>query len=137
LKQWASNCKRIGDDKPYGIGVDSGRHNLTKVLNQCANLERLIETLQRVSSPGTTLSTFTTVRVCHPTTSSGVGENDLVSVKPAISEEADFEISDVISELDSNRKELAELIALGVLSNNAKRNWGFASHLKTKPYVPC
>lgn len=119
--RWATDSKRIGihlvEPKPVGVGASGVQHNLTEVLNQCANVERLIDTLNWVLSPESGLAAFSSVVSCHPTTSSASDENDLV-LQDSRGDRACFEISDITTEKDSNRKELADLQLLGVLNKN-------------------
>jgi hypothetical protein len=118
---WGSEIKRISVVLP-----DKGRpdlvpplvkeHSLTEVYNQCATMERLLDVLQWTQTNESQLSHFVVER-CHPTTSSApevVDDHDLVLVGPS-EVKAKFEVSDVTSERDGNRKEEKDLTSLGVL----------------------
>lgn len=121
--QWGSRVKRIrvelpNMNRPVAIPVDIPDHNLIEVINQCATLERLLDTLLWAQSIESGLSDYQVV-VCHPTTSSDKNnitrsDNDLILVGPN-THVAKFEISDVASSRDSNRKEKKDLVSLGVL----------------------
>ena len=122
-EHWATDCKRVAirvaEPKPQGVGVSGEHHNLTEVLNQCANVERLIDALGWALSSESGLAGFSSVVACHPTTSSAKSENDLI-LKDSLGNKVCFEISDITSDRDSNGKELADLLSLGVLNKNPK-----------------
>ena len=123
IEQWGSQVKRIrvelpNASRPVAIPVDIPDHSLIEVINQCATMERLLETLLWAQSIESGLSDYQ-VAVCHPTTSSDKSnitrsDHDLVLIGPN-DHTAKFEISDVANSRDSNRKEEKELISLGVL----------------------
>ncbi len=109
-------------DIPDLIGEGISEHSLTEVINQCATMERLLDALQWAMEE---LPEFKHVVCCHPTTSSvkrpenqGMPDNDLV-LENSAGELARFEVSDVASDKDGNRKEFKDLISLGVLSNRS------------------
>jgi hypothetical protein len=117
---WGANAKRVKvhlpeTGRPVLIGEGIREHSLVEVINQCANMERLLDTLQWAENePGLE---GCVVERCHPTTSSvsdDEGDNDLVLVKSG-APEARFEISDVASKKDGNNKEKKDLARLGVL----------------------
>jgi hypothetical protein len=115
--QWGSEVKRLNvslpeSSRPVLIGVDVKRseHNLTEVMNQCATMERLLDTLIWVQTNESGLARFR-VACCHPTTSSG--DNDLVLVD-LNGQDARFEIFDVVRDKPNNNKEKNSLISLGV-----------------------
>jgi len=114
---WGATLKRAtvpleGPDRPGLVGASE--HNLIEVINQCANLERLVDALRWIESDASGLQEFSLVECCHPTTSSGSRENDIILRSPQ-GTRAFFEVSDVCGDKDSNRKENRELLRLGVL----------------------
>ena len=121
--QWGSQVKRVHVElphlnRPLAIPVDIPHHNLIEIINQCATLERLLDTLLWAQSTESGLGDYQ-VAVCHPTTSSDKSntsrsDNDLILIGPK-AQVAKFEISDVASSRDSNRKERKDLVSLGVL----------------------
>ena len=124
-RYWGSQMKltrvRLPDGgKPDCVPGVVSDHSLIEVINQCATLERLIDTLEWAS---TNLPEFTFVECCHPTTSSqksgDTGDNDLI-LRSQNGECLRFEISDVASEKDGNGKEKKDLISLGILNNAEK-----------------
>ena len=78
---------------------------ITEVINQTANLSRLIDVLAWIIEERSDLNAGT-VLACHPTTSSGSSrgetENDLTLALPDGSQ-ARFEISDVSGDIDGNK----------------------------------
>ena len=122
---WGINTKRIrvqlpNQGKPYLVPYRLLSHNLVEVINQCATLERLIDVLRWSMTPVSGLSDYFITK-CHPTSSSDKGgssterDHDLVLEGPD-GKVAYFEVSDVVSPKDKNRKEIKDLINLGVLS---------------------
>lgn len=119
---WGSTFKRVRvelprDGRPALVRAAEARHNLAEVVNQCATMERLLDALAWAQTPASGLSHFHVVR-CHPTTSSvaaGAGaDHDLVLAGPK-GQAAWFEVSDVASADDGNRKEEKDLRSLGLL----------------------
>lgn len=129
-ERWGAEIKRVkvgldGADKPLAIGA-KGEHNLIEVVNQCATIERMLDTLAWVQLDPQ-LRDLVVARL-HPTTSSAkdrvvgtIPDNDLVLVSPSRPRLAlaCFEVSDVSTNQDGNGKERKDLISLGVL-NKAK-----------------
>ncbi len=121
---WGSLVKRIQvdlptDGRPELIGLTKSEHNLVEVLNQCATMERLLDALDWAQTAASGLDDYTVER-CHPTTSSAqiagkkvLLDNDLVLIGPD-GTTARFEVSDVVSEADGNRKERRDRESLGV-----------------------
>jgi len=123
-------------------------HSLIEVVNQCATMERLLAALRWAASPASGLSALR-VFCCHPTTSSSGGaggsfDNDLVLGNDA-GPWARFEVSDVASGRDGNRKEQKDLRSLGILEATA---WPqgrmflvvsaeFAEGLQSRVKAPC
>ena len=90
---------------------------LIEVINQAATMERLMDALRWAMTDESGLGKYR-VDLCHPTTSSGdedsnVADHDLVLSGP--SGVALFEVSDVASSKDGNRKEEKDLRSLGLL----------------------
>lgn len=87
-------------------------HSFVEVVNQCATLERLLDAAAWAEH---NLEGFL-VRICNPTTSSSTeaDDHDLVLADPS-GNVAKFEVCDVTSAKDGNRKELKDLCSLGVL----------------------
>jgi len=125
VDHWGADVKRLHVDlipqgKPYLVPRRLNQHNLLEVINQCATLERMIDCLAWVGTSESGLTDYTVTK-CHPATSSDKKrgtthfDNDLVLAGPngAI---ARFEISDVSGRKDSNRKEVRDLVSLGVLA---------------------
>jgi hypothetical protein len=124
--------KRVqGFDRIRNMGlIDStSDQNFSEVVNQCATMGRLVDALTWCKQH----KQFTDLQVktCHPTTSSATGkgcsdpdvqghnvDNDLVLVAKDDKVIARFEVSDVASSKDTNKKLLRDLISLSVL--NAK-----------------
>jgi len=99
------------------IGKNSEK--LSEVINQCATMERLLDTLIWAQTDESELVQFS-VECCHPTTSSVqvkgkkmIGDNDLVLVD-SNGQYARFEIFDIVSDQDSNGKEEKRLRSLDV-----------------------
>ena len=117
---WGTQMKRVkivfpSGERPALVSTDHEDHSLTEVINQCATMERLIDALGWAID---NLPDYHLVR-CHPTTSSQKGDestipdNDIVLVNPS-GQLALFEVSDVSSTNDGNRKEFKDLRSLGV-----------------------
>lgn len=123
---WGSEMKRLQvklpeDGRPILIDVDvmKSEHNLGEVINQCATMERLLDTLVWVQTPESGLARFS-VLCCHPTTSSVqeagkkmLGDNDLV-LMDTNNQYARFEIFDSVRDQPNNGKEKESLISLDV-----------------------
>ncbi len=75
----------------------------------CASLERMFDVLAWLETKGG----HQRVGVCHPTTSSGPGETDIVLVDEHDERTMLIEVCDVVSSKDGNNKELRTLKALG------------------------
>jgi hypothetical protein len=100
--------------------------NLVEVINMCATVERVLDTLEWARGNG--FSEYL-VLCCHPTASSDHAarkkkqfDNDLVLVQRLGKRKqfARFEISDVSGEGDGNDKERKDLASLGVLNKPKK-----------------
>lgn len=119
---WGTEVKRVRvllprDEWPELVSSETEEHNLVEVINQCATMERLLDTLEWAQGAGSKLADSLVER-CHPTTSSSYADeedHDLVLVAPDRTK-AKFEVSDVSGEKDGNQKEKKDLISLGVLS---------------------
>ena len=119
LPGWGGRFKRVRvelppEDRPVLLRDANKTHSLVEIANQCATMERLLDGLRWAASDKV-LSEWTVV-TCHPTTSSGVGEkeHDLELAGPD-GAQAWFELSDVASPVDGNRKEERDLVSLGLL----------------------
>lgn len=121
-RNWGAGVKRIRVDlqdqegRPALIPPDVTDHSLTEVYNQCATMERLLDALAWAQTEASGLAGYQVER-CHPTTSSITSDphdNDLV-LAGSHGALAKFEVSDVASSKDGNRKEERDLIRLGVL----------------------
>lgn len=119
---WGVTLKRVRvalpvDWRPTIVRDDGAEHCLAEVVNQCATMERLLDALAWAQTAASGLSDFHVVR-CHPTTSSGAAgvgaDHDLVLTGPE-GRSAWFEVSDVASSEDGNRKEERDLRSLGLL----------------------
>lgn len=112
-ENWATNVKRIGRTEGYSD------HNLAEIINICATVERLIETLEWARS-----SRFSDWRVelCNASHTGERNENDLVLVERCDGREcrARFEVSDVAGSSDSNHKEKKDLASLLVLLKSGR-----------------
>jgi hypothetical protein len=106
--------------RPPLVSPGMERHSFIEVVNQCATLERLIDTIVWVETQSD-LEGALAVR-CNPTTSSAPrkkdtaredDDHDLVLEVPGRTC-CRFQISDVASDKDGNRKEKKDLISLGV-----------------------
>ncbi len=122
---WGSKTKRLQADlpcqgRPYLVPRRLMQHNMIEIVNQCATLERLLELLEWASTRESGFADYTVAK-CHPSTSSEKGgdktdrDHDLVLMGPN-DEAAYFEVSDVATQKDGNRKEARDLISLGVLA---------------------
>jgi hypothetical protein len=92
---------------------------LIEVINQAATIERLLDALRWAMSDSSGLSGCT-IRLCHPTTSSEADDEDETTdhdlvLAGAAGVTAFFEVSDVASPKDGNRKEEKDLRSLCVL----------------------
>lgn len=91
---------------------------LIEVINQTATIERLVDCLRWALTGPSGLSGYK-IQLCHPTTSSDSDDDDGMDHDLVLSDPAGttaiFEISDVASLKDGNRKEEKELRSLGVL----------------------
>ena len=108
-------------NRPALVSQNLESHCFVEILNQCATVERLLDVLDWVSE-NAEMKGFRN-RICHPTTTSrsksgGNRENDLMLVNGTMT--ANFEISDVASNKDGNRKLPKDLISLGVLDKEWK-----------------
>jgi hypothetical protein len=101
------------------IGEKVECQKLIEIINQAATLERLMDALRWAMSEGSGLSRYR-IQLCHPTTSSdalatpSAPDHDLVLSCPS-GARALFEVSDVASPSDGNRKEEKDLRSLGLL----------------------
>lgn len=123
-RYWGCSLKRtfvqLPQPRPAWVTPRLETHSLSEVYNQCATMERLLDTLAWAQTPASGLREYMVER-CHPTTSSAqtlehteTWDNDLVLVGPS-GAYARFEVSDVMSQKDGNRKEEKDLRSLGVL----------------------
>ena len=120
---WGTRFKRVRvelprDSRPLLMRAAEDHHSLAEVVNQCATMERLLDALAWARTDASELSAFHVVR-CHPTTGSAANDaeapdNDLILAAPD-GRAARFEVSDVASTSDGNRKEERDLRNLGVL----------------------
>lgn len=126
--QWGSEVKRVQvplpeSSRPRHVDVKNAQHNLGEVINQCATIERLLDTLVWVQKDESGLAQFH-VAYCHPTTSSG--DNDLVLVDSS-GQYARFEIFDIVRDRPNNSKEKEGLINLDVWrkgdNQSSKPDW--------------
>lgn len=131
--RWGAEAKRVKvclpeTNRPVWIGEGINEHSLVEVINQCANMERLLDALHWAESESNLKKCV--VERCHPTTSSVSGyedDNDLVLLGKGL--EARFEISDVASTKDGNNKEKKDLTRLGVLKE------GWIQPRSVRPYA--
>ncbi len=126
-RAWGSACKREHvvlprKRRPSLVSENIERHSFAEVMNQCATLERLIDTLSWAQEHAP-LQRALAVR-CNATTSSAPrkkgqarddDDHDLV-LKDTNGVRWKFEVSDVASEKDGNGKERKDLVSLGVLA---------------------
>lgn len=120
---WGSRFKRVRvelprDGRPLLMRTADGHHSLAEVVNQCATMERLLDALAWARTDASGLNALHVAR-CHPTTGSAASDaetpdNDLILAAPD-GRAARFEVSDVASMSDGNRKEERDLRSLGVL----------------------
>lgn len=120
---WGTQFKRVRvelprDGRPLLMRAAEDHHSLAEVVNQCATMERLLDALAWAQTDASELSAFHVV-CCHPTTGSAASDaealdNDLILAAPD-GRAARFEVSDVASMSDGNRKEERDLRSLGVL----------------------
>lgn len=122
---WGSAAKRVLVDlreahRPMRVPKDVTTHSFVEVVNQCATLERLIDALAWIEALREPRGAQ--VIACNPTTSSlrrtksaprDATDHDLV-IGGSAGERWTFEVSDVASKKDGNRKELKDLVSLGV-----------------------
>ncbi len=122
---WGAAAKREHvvlplDGRPSLVSSDVEKHSFLEVVNQCATLERLIDTLSWTATKEE-LRGARLVR-CNPTTSSAPRSKDApreeVDHDLVLRDEASrrwrFEVSDVASSKDGNGKEKKDLISLGI-----------------------
>jgi hypothetical protein len=118
-KDWGANVKRepvlCRTNKLVLVKNQKCEHNLAEVVNMCATVERLIDSLKWAESE----FKGWVVESCHPTQTSG--GNDLVLVNLKNRKRACFEVSDVSGPRDGNRKEIKDLVGLKVLKRQEKR----------------
>lgn len=134
--RWGTAVKREhvrfpDQGKPGLIPRSVKGHSLSEVVNQCATLERLLDFLRWSVEPGSEFSSNRVVR-CHPSTSSdkrdaAALDNDLV-LENVSRERACFEVSDVASESDGNRKLPQDLASLRVLVEDVRGQFLPAEH---------
>jgi hypothetical protein len=134
---WGSGAKReqvrFPKDGPDLVSRDLAEHSFVEIINQCATLERLIDTLAWIGTVGQLDGP--NVVVCNPTTSSAsrkkngegpIDDHDLV-LEDRAGVRWKFEVSDVASERDGNGKEKKDLISLGVLPGTVSNVPGWPS----------
>ncbi len=134
-ESWGQEVKRDKvllprEGRPSLVKNAAEEHSFAEIVNQCANVERLLDALDWAQ---THLREFKTIKVCHPTTgsskrvqeehSSTIADNDLILVDDEGCE-ARFEISDVASDRDGNRKERKDLRSLGVFTDLKGLHYG-------------
>jgi hypothetical protein len=120
---WGTQLKRLrvqlDAGKPDCVGRNVSSHNLMEVINQCATLERMLHVLAWAQLLESGLTEYQTVVVCHSSTSSSPDdsewENDLV-LRTEQGLTARFEVSDVVSETNSNGKREKDLRSLRLLA---------------------
>ncbi len=121
--EWGVRTKRtvvhLSPETPLGIGQPDSKQSLTEVINQTANISRLLDALTWAMSDQSGLDQHRVV-VCHPTTSSGVDESDLVLGRSGF-KSARFEVTDVVGNKDGNKKEVTDLKSLKFVSAKTKR----------------
>jgi hypothetical protein len=123
--RWASAVKReyvqlAQANRPQIIDPNICEHSFAEVVNQCATLERLIDTLDWVETHPELGSAVAVT--CNPTTSSAprrknqtrqADDHDLVLETPNRTRWR-FEVADVASKNDGNKKEMKDLLSLGI-----------------------
>ena len=104
---WASDLKRVK------VAVsESIQQPIFEIVNQMATVERMLECFEWILSSESRLASCW-VDVCHPTTSSGDDDNDLVLFdKMGGTCVARFECSDVMGQKDSNGKSRRDIQSL-------------------------
>lgn len=104
---WGIRAKRtivdLADAHPL---VTSEKHPISELLNICATVERLLDSLGWAIQNGWAES----VLECNPTTSGVSGPSDLRTI--GVEGEAWFEVSDVVSARDGNAKLQVDLARL-------------------------
>jgi len=128
-EQWGTNLKRHRASisrSGFLMPGQSAVHNLVEVINMCATVERVLDTLTWAKN---NYFADYTVECCHPTASSDTGarksgefDHDLVLVRTSekTKDYARFEISDVSGDGDGNDKERKDLVSLDVLVKKEK-----------------
>lgn len=125
-ESWGADAKREHVVLPEGpkpdlVSPGLRTHSFAEVVNQCATLERLLDTLTWTA--GVPDLNDALVVTCNPTTSSAprtkrqptpAEDHDLV-MRTSSGDLWKFEISDVASENDGNDKEKKDLTSLGIL----------------------
>jgi hypothetical protein len=107
---WGTRMKRLVVEVPENaVGLRAHAHNLVEVVNQCATMERLLDAMEWALTEGGMHDAK--VLCCHPTTSSGESQNDLM-LELIDGSRANFEVSDVVGAKDTNRKEQKDLASL-------------------------
>ena len=128
VRSWGVFMKRVGVDLPASpktIAQAVKSQNLIEVINQCATIERLLDTFEWLLSDESGFQHWKVER-CHPTTSSyrqkeedpddPHNDNDLIIHDPStVGLKAFFEVSDVASDRDGNGKEKKDLTSLRIL----------------------
>ena len=128
---WGAAAKRehvllADDDRPSLVPATVMNHSFVEVMNQCATLERLIDTLTWTAAHDELHGAVVTR--CNPTTSSAprpkdtprdADDHDLV-LRDQAGLRWRFEVSDVASENDGNGKEKKDLMSLGILRPGAE-----------------
>ncbi|MCK6531802.1 MAG: hypothetical protein L6Q84_02430 [Polyangiaceae bacterium] len=135
---WGSDAKREHvvlpvAERPQLVSKDVADHSFIEVLNQCATLERLLDTLAWINTVAELQQAM--VVLCNPTTSSAsrkkgeprpVDDHDLV-LEDRAGVRWKFEVSAVASEKDGNGKEKKDLVSLGVLPEDGSDVSGWPS----------
>ena len=124
--EWGLRMKRISvelarDGAPPDIGHAGKEHSLAEVINQTANIRRMLDVLLWIRSDESGLKNHL-VGVCHPSTSSGPKddpETDLELSHHGV-KSAKFEVTDVVGNKDGNNKEATDLKKLGFINEITK-----------------
>ncbi|MCH8910652.1 MAG: hypothetical protein IH867_07925 [Chloroflexi bacterium] len=105
---------------PQDIGDPGSDQSLVEVINQTANIRRMLDALSWAMSDESGLNLHH-VDVCHPTTSSGKDETDLVLCRDGFPT-AKFEVTDVVGNRDGNNKEATDLKKLKFIGSITKQD---------------
>ena len=122
---WGAQMKRTfvelpKQGRPPDIGKPNPKQSLIEVINQTANILRMLDALSWIKSDQSGLNRHH-VDVCHPTTSSAKGETDLVLSNDDFPT-AKFEVTDVVGDKDGNNKEATDLKKLKFIASTTKKD---------------